>query len=55
MAEGQAIGGADVYWKWCGERFEGRMRTESVVIDSPVLGKPLGPGSLQEELRARRR
>ena len=41
VAEGQAIGGADVYWKWCGERFEGRMRTESVVIDSPVLGKPL--------------
>ena len=24
-----------------GERFEGLMRTESVVIDSPVLGKPL--------------
>ena len=37
VAENQAIGGADVYWKWCGERFEADAH-ESVVIDSPVLG-----------------
>lgn len=31
----------DVFWRWCGERFEGRMRTESIVVDSPVLNKPI--------------
>lgn len=31
----------DVFWRWCGERFEGRMRTESIIVDSPVLRKPI--------------
>lgn len=31
----------DVFWRWCGERFEGRMRTESIIVDSPILGKPI--------------
>lgn len=31
----------DVFWGWSGGRFEGRMRTESIVVHSPVLQKPL--------------
>lgn len=27
----------DVFWRWLGERFEGEMRTESIVVHSPVL------------------
>ena len=31
----------DVYWRWLGERFEGHMRTESIVVRSPVLQRDI--------------
>ena len=34
VAEEQRVQGADVFWRWCGERFEGEMRTESITIVS---------------------
>ena len=30
-----------VYWRWLGERFEGEMRTESIVVRSPVLKRDI--------------
>lgn len=33
------VTGADVFWRWCGERFEGEMRTESVEIVSERSGE----------------
>ena len=30
---------ADVFWRWCGERFEGAMRTESIEIVSQFSGR----------------
>jgi len=41
LADDLAIEGAEVFWRWCGERFEGEMRTESVVINSERTGRPL--------------
>jgi len=41
IAAALRIPGCDVFWRWCGERFEGRMRTESITVDSPVLRKPI--------------
>ena len=35
------VDAADVYWRWCGERFEGSMRTESVEIISERSGQPI--------------
>lgn len=32
------VPGADVYWRWCGERFEGEMRTDSITIVSERTG-----------------
>ena len=32
---------ADVYWRRCGERFEGRMRTESITIVSERSGEEI--------------
>jgi len=32
---------ADVFWRWCGERFEGRMRADSVEIVSEHSGRRL--------------
>jgi len=33
--------GCDVFWRRQGSRFDGRMRTESVVVQSPTLGMPI--------------
>ena len=33
--------GCDVFWRPVGDRFEGRMRTESVVVESPTMGIPI--------------
>ena len=32
---------ADVFWRWCGERFEGEMRTESLTIVSERSGREI--------------
>ena len=32
---------ADVFWRWCGERFEGQMRTESIEIVSERSGRAI--------------
>eukprot|EP00966_Prymnesium_polylepis_P022373 514967-Prymnesium_polylepis.1 len=33
--------GCDVFWRPVGERYEGRMRTESVVVESARMGMPI--------------
>lgn len=34
VCEALRLKDADVFWRWCGERFEGHMRTESLTIES---------------------
>ena len=38
LSPSQRVEGADVYWRLCGERFEGRMRTESITVVSERTG-----------------
>jgi len=40
-ADSLLIPDCNVYWRWLGERFEGEMRTESIVVRSPVLKKDI--------------
>jgi len=35
------IPGCDIFWRWCGERFEGHMRTDSVVVQSEVSNQDI--------------
>ena len=39
--ESLLIPDCNVYWRWLGERFEGEMRTESIVVHSPVLKRDI--------------
>jgi len=41
VADALLIPDCNVYWRWLGERFEGEMRTESIVVHSPVLKKDI--------------
>ena len=41
MAASLRIPDCDVFWRWLGERFEGEMRTESIVVRSPVLQRDI--------------
>jgi hypothetical protein len=41
LSEGLHVPEADVFWRWCGERFEGAMRTHSIEIVSERSGRPL--------------
>ena len=41
VADALLIPDCNVYWRWLGERFEGEMRTESIVVASPVLNKDI--------------
>lgn len=41
VADALLIPDCNVYWQWLGERFEGKMRTESIVVHSPVLKRDI--------------
>ena len=41
VADALLIPDCNVYWRWLGERFEGEMRTESIVVHSPVLKRDI--------------
>lgn len=38
LADELLVEGADVFWRWCGERYEGQMRTESLTLVSERSG-----------------
>lgn len=41
VCESLRVPECEVYWQHVGGRFEGCMRTESITVQSPVLGKPV--------------
>lgn len=41
VAPSLRIPDCDVFWRWRSGHFEGRMRTESIIVHSPVLRKPI--------------
>jgi len=41
LDEALHVSEADVFWRWCGERYEGAMRTESIEIISERSGRPI--------------
>ena len=41
LGEALHVAEADVFWRWCGERFEGAMRTDSIEIISERSGRKI--------------